>query len=130
MRREEALREQETPIVSQALFSFLKSKVKTQAVHPLGHFILAGPTAEPLAVQPLGVCRQFLQTVGAGADAAGTGGAEGHDGGVAEVTALQEGVNHLGGLPPPDGILKCSPSSPALENTGLNGLHKCVFCSF
>ena len=26
--------------------------------------------------------------------------------------------------------LKCSPSSPALENTGLNGLHKCVFCSF
>lgn len=27
-------------------------------------------------------------------------------------------------------IVKCSPSSPALENTGLNGLHKCVFCSF
>ena len=27
-------------------------------------------------------------------------------------------------------IIKCSPSSPALENTGLNGLHKCVFCSF
>ena len=27
-------------------------------------------------------------------------------------------------------VLKCSPSSPALENTGLNGLHKCVFCSF
>ena len=31
---------------------------------------------------------------------------------------------------PPVWIVKCSPSSPALENTGLNGLHKCVFCSF
>ena len=30
----------------------------------------------------------------------------------------------------PNGLVKCSPSSPALENTGLNGLHKCVFCSF
>ena len=30
---------------------------------------------------------------------------------------------------PPDRKLKCSPSSLSLENTGLNGLHKCVFCS-
>ena len=63
-------------------------------------------------------------------DAAAAAGAEGPDGFPGQVIAVQEGVDDPGRGAPPDGIVKCSPSSPALENTGLNGLHKCVFCSF
>ena len=48
----------------------------------------------------------------------------------AEIIFLQEGVQRHRQIGIPVRILKCSPSSPALENTGLNGLHKCVFCSF
>ena len=64
------------------------------------------------------------------AHAAAAGGSEGNHGLAGEIGALQKGLDDAGRLIPPDGILKCSPSSPALENTGLNGLHKCVFCSF
>lgn len=63
-------------------------------------------------------------------DAAAAAGAEGPDGFPGQVIGIQEGVDDPGRGAPPDGKLKCSPSSPALENTGLNGLHKCVFCSF
>ncbi len=62
--------------------------------------------------------------------AAAAGGGEGDDGFAGKVVRLEEGAHDGGCNVPPDGELKCSPSSPALENTGLNGLHKCVFCSF
>lgn len=46
-----------------------------------------------------------------------------------EIIALQKCIDDRRRRIPPDPILKCSPSSLSLENTGLNGLHKCVFCS-
>lgn len=64
------------------------------------------------------------------AHAAAAGGSEGDHGLAGEIGALQKGLDDAGRLIPPDGKIKCSPSSPALENTGLNSLHKCVFCSF
>ena len=77
------------------IFGICRGLGKIQSLHPGGNGILGCAAAEALAVQPLGVFRQFLQTVGTGADAAGAGGAEGDDSGIAEVTALQEGVDHL-----------------------------------
>lgn len=47
-----------------------------------------------------------------------------------QIIAFQKCIDDRRSNIPPDRIIKCSPSSPALENTGLNGLHKCVFCSF
>ena len=45
-----------------------------------------------------------MQIRSAGADAAAGGSAEGHDGLAVKVVALQEGVDGLGRLAPPDGI--------------------------
>ena len=47
-----------------------------------------------------------------------------------KIIVIQKCIEDHRHIAPPVGIIKCSPSSPALENTGLNGLHKCVFCSF
>ena len=47
-----------------------------------------------------------------------------------QIICTQPGRYRRGNGTTPVGIIKCSPSSPALENTVLNGLHKCVFCSF
>lgn len=77
-----------------------------------------------------GIGAQLGEDVQAVVDGIAGAGAEGDNGLARKVVGLQESGNHGGGLLPPDGIVKCSPSSPALENTGLNGLHKCVFCSF
>ena len=73
----------------------------------MGHFILADLTAEPLAVHPGGLRSQSVKVIQAAVDAAGAGGAEGNDGGVAKVTVLQKGIEYLGCLSPPDGILPC-----------------------
>ena len=70
----------------------------------MGHFILADLTAEPLAVHPGGLRSQSVKVIQAAVDAAGAGGAEGNDGGVAKVTVLQKGIEYLGCLSPPDGI--------------------------
>ena len=64
------------------------------------------------------------------AHAAAAGGGKGHDALAGKIAGGQKRFDDARGLIPPDGEVKCSPSSPALENTGLNGLHKCVFCSF
>ena len=47
-----------------------------------------------------------------------------------KIVLVKERIEDHRHIAPPVRVLKCSPSSLALENTGLNGLHKCVFCSF
>lgn len=88
----------------------------------------AAPDGQPLG--DLGPGTQPPQVGLAAAQTAALVGAEGLDGLAGEVEALQEGEHRHGHGAPVVGVVKCSPSSPALENTGLNGLHKCVFCSF
>ena len=103
---------------------------KAQTVYPIGKLILGHAGIEPRPLQPLGIPGQRRQIVLACPDAAAPGGAEGNQSFSGKVIALQEGGDDPGCVSPPDGIVKCSPSSLSLENTGLNGLHKCVFCSF
>ena len=71
-----------------------------------------------------------FQIVNGFSESASSGSCKQNNGLAGKIIAFQKGVDNGRRDIPPDGVLKCSPSSPALENTGLNGLHKCVFCSF
>ena len=64
------------------------------------------------------------------ANVASSGGRKRDDRLAGQIIALKKCIDNRRRDIPPDRKVKCSPSSPALENTGLNGLHKCVFCSF
>ena len=97
---------------------------------PSPDLLRIGTVGEALAGLPVAGGRQLRQLRGALAQPGGGRGREGDDGLAGEVVGRHKAVYGPCGAAPPDGILKCSPSSPALENTGLNGLHKCVFCSF
>lgn len=101
-----------------------------EGLDPVGDFLLRDGGGEALAFLPVAGAGERRELRAALADAAAGGGAEGNDRLAGEVIGLDERVHRPRGDAPPDREIKCSPSSPALENTGLNGLHKCVFCSF
>lgn len=73
---------------------------------------------------------QFRNRLNGSGKSASAVGSKRNNGFSAEIIFLKECVERHWQISVPVRILKCSPSSPALENTGLNGLHKCVFCSF
>ena len=99
-------------------------------LRPLLQPLRGQPAVEKLPFLELGSRAAGRQPGNGLAESAAAGGGKRYNGLAGKVIALQKGVDDGGGYIPPDGELKCSPSSPALENTGLNGLHKCVFCSF
>lgn len=101
-----------------------------EGLDPVGDFLLRDGGGKALARLPITSAGERCELRAALADVAAAGGAEGDDRLAGEVIGLDERVHRPRGDAPPDRKLKCSPSSPALENTGLNGLHKCVFCSF
>ena len=110
---------------------FYCKSAKMQAVHPLCQLGCGRAAVQQLAGAPIDRIRaERMQDVVGLAGAATARGTERHDRLAGKVIAFQKGVDNCRRDVPPDRELKCSPSSPALENTGLNGLHKCVFCSF
>ena len=77
---------------------------QSQALDPLLHLRPAGSAGKASALLPVCFRGQAVQVVVAGADAAGMGGAEGHDGLAGEIIGLQEGGDDLGRLAVPDGV--------------------------
>ena len=77
---------------------------QAQVVDPHFHFLLGGVPRKAGPLQPVGAGSQRAQVVVAGADAAGVGGAEGHDGLAGKVVGLQEGADDPGRLAVPDGV--------------------------
>ena len=111
--------------------SRVRGRVRSRRrVEPRAQFLLGDVAGKARALQPRARAGQRFQPLRAAGNAAAAGGAEGVHGQAGQVAALHKGGEDARGFAVPDGKLKCSPSSPALENTGLNGLHKCVFCSF
>ena len=106
------------------------SDSEAQPRQPVRHVAPGGAAAEALALLPVAGAGQLSQRLPALAEGGGGGGTEGDHRLPCEVICLHKSVDRPCAAAPPDGVVKCSPSSPALENTGLNGLHKCVFCSF
>lgn len=109
---------------------FVPPRLFSEGLDPVGDFLLRDGGGEALALLPVAGAGERRELRAALADVAAAGGAEGDDRLAGEVIGLDERVHRPRGDAPPDRIVKCSPSSPALENTGLNCLHKCVFCSF
>lgn len=103
---------------------------QVEAVEPRLNVRLADRGGEALALQPVSGPSHFGEQRSALTESGRRGGAERDDRLAGEVIRLNKVVYRPRGNAPPDRILKCSPSSLSLENTGLNGLHKCVFCSF
>ena len=103
---------------------------QAQTVKPLLHIRFAGTGTETHSFEPIPGTRQLRQQFSAFAKPRAGGRTEGDYGLSGKIVCFYKAIHRPCGNAPPNGILKCSPSSPALENTGLNGLHKCVFCSF
>ena len=99
-------------------------------VKPLLYVLAADPRAEAHTFLPVAGIRRFRKQLSALTKSGARRGAERDNGFAGKVVGFYKIVNRPGGDTPPNRVIKCSPSSPALENTGLNGLHKCVFCSF
>lgn len=94
------------------------------------HFFRRGGSGEACTLDPVDrPIGQRSENLAGPAIAAAGGGTEGEHGFAAQVVGFHKGLNQPRRLSPPDGKLKYSPSPTALENTGLNGKHKCVLCT-
>lgn len=108
---------------------FVPPRSFAEGLDPVGDFLLRDGGGEALAFLPVAGAGERRELRAALADAAAGGGAEGDDRLAGEVIGLGERVHRPRGDAPPDGVVKYSPSPPALENTGLNEKHKCVLCT-